>query len=61
VPNSWVLPMRYGIDVGEPRAQVEVGELLQLTDKRVRRIEHDALAKLRRALSASDVRDLLAS
>jgi len=38
-----------------------VDELLQLADKRVRRIEHDALVKLRRALSASDARDLLAS
>jgi RNA polymerase sigma factor (sigma-70 family) len=56
-----VLSLRYGLDRGEPRTQGEVGELLDLTAERVRRIERDALTKLRRVLSGSDARDLLAS
>jgi RNA polymerase sigma factor (sigma-70 family) len=56
-----VLSLRYGLDRGEPRTRGEVGELLDLTAERVRRIERDALTKLRRALSGSDARDLLAS
>jgi RNA polymerase sigma factor (sigma-70 family) len=56
-----VLWLRYGLDRGEPRTQGEVGELLDLTAERVRRIERDALAKLRRHLVGSDAHDLLAS
>ncbi|MGH9077689.1 MAG: sigma-70 family RNA polymerase sigma factor [Acidimicrobiales bacterium] len=56
-----VLWLRYGLDRGEPRTQGEVGELLGLTAERVRRIERDALAKLRRHLVGSDAHDLLAS
>jgi RNA polymerase sigma factor (sigma-70 family) len=56
-----VLSLRYGLDRGEPRTQGEVGELLDLTAERVRRIERDALTKLRRALAGSDARDLLAA
>ena len=56
-----VLWLRYGLDRGEPRTQGEVGELLDLTAERVRRIERDALAKLRRQLVGSDAHDLLAS
>ena len=54
-----VLSLRYGLDRGEPRTQGEVGELLDLTAERVRRIERDALTKLRRALAGSDALDLL--
>jgi len=56
-----VLWLRYGLDRGEPRTQGEVGELLALTAERVRRIERDALLKLRRQLVGSDAHDLLAS
>ncbi|MGC8627802.1 MAG: sigma-70 family RNA polymerase sigma factor [Acidimicrobiales bacterium] len=56
-----VLSLRYGLDRGEPRTQGEVGELLDLTAERVRRIERDALIKLRRSLAGSDARDLLAA
>ncbi|HWG72429.1 MAG TPA: sigma-70 family RNA polymerase sigma factor [Acidimicrobiales bacterium] len=56
-----VLWLRYGLDRGEPRTQGEVGEMLDLTAERVRRIERDALAKLRRHLVGSDAHDLLAS
>jgi RNA polymerase sigma factor (sigma-70 family) len=56
-----VLRLRYGLDRGEPRTQGEVGELLDLTAERVRRIERDALSKLRRELVGSDAHDLLAS
>ena len=38
-----MLSLRYGLDRGEPRTQGEVGELLDLTAERVRRIERDAL------------------
>jgi RNA polymerase sigma factor (sigma-70 family) len=56
-----VLLLRYGLDRGEPRTQGEVGELLHLTAERVRRIERDALIKLRRQLAGTDAHDLLAS
>jgi RNA polymerase sigma factor (sigma-70 family) len=56
-----VLELRYGLDRGEPRTQGEVGKALQLTAERVRRIERDALGKLRRQLVGSDAHDLLAS
>ncbi|MGH9056419.1 MAG: sigma-70 family RNA polymerase sigma factor, partial [Acidimicrobiales bacterium] len=56
-----VLQLRYGLDRGEPRTQGEVGQALQLTAERVRRIERDAIGKLRRHLVGSDARDLLAS
>jgi len=56
-----VLLLRYGLDRGEPRTQGEVGEMLDLTAERVRRIERDALTKLRRHLIGSDAHDLLAS
>jgi len=59
--ESQVLRLRYGLDRGEPRTQGEVGEALQLTAERVRRIERDAIGKLRRHLVGGDAHDLLAS
>ncbi len=56
-----VLRLRYGLDRGEPRTQGEVGLALNLTAERVRRIERDAIGKLRRQLVGSDAHDLLAS
>jgi len=56
-----VLELRYGMDRGEPRTQGEVGAALKLTAERVRRIERDALGKLRRQLAGGDAHDLLAS
>jgi RNA polymerase sigma factor (sigma-70 family) len=56
-----VLRLRYGLDRGEPRTQGEVGEELSLTAERVRRIERDAIGKLRRHLVGGDAHDLLAS
>jgi RNA polymerase sigma factor (sigma-70 family) len=56
-----VLVLRYGLDRGEARTQGEVGDLLDLTADRVRHIERDAMAKLRRVLTGSDARDLIAS
>jgi RNA polymerase sigma factor (sigma-70 family) len=56
-----VLWLRYGLDRGEPRTQGEVGDLLHLSAERVRRIERDAIGRLRRELVGSDAHDLLAS
>ena len=56
-----VLTLRYGIDRGEPRTQAAVGGILNLPADRVRRIEHDALVKLRRTLAGSEAWELLAS
>jgi RNA polymerase sigma factor (sigma-70 family) len=56
-----VLWLRYGLDRGEPRTQGEVGQQLDLSAERVRRIERDAIIKLRRELTGSDAHDLLAS
>ncbi|MGH9061203.1 MAG: sigma factor-like helix-turn-helix DNA-binding protein, partial [Acidimicrobiales bacterium] len=56
-----VLWLRYGLDRGEPRTQGEVGAQLDLSAERVRRIERDAIIKLRRQLAGSDAHDLLAS
>lgn len=59
--ESQVLTLRYGLDRGEPRTQGEVGEEMQLTAERVRRIERDAIGKLRRQLAGTQAYDLLAS
>ena len=59
--EAQVLRLRYGLDRGEPRTQGEVGQALQLTAERVRRIERDAIGKLRRQLVGGDAHDLLAS
>jgi len=56
-----VLRLRYGLDRGEPRTQGEVGDMLSLTAERVRRIERDAITRLRRQLVGSDAHDLLAA
>ena len=56
-----VIQLRYGLDRGEPRTQGEVGQEMQLTAERVRRIERDAIGKLRRQLVGGDAHDLLAS
>jgi len=56
-----VIQLRYGLDRGEPRTQGEVGQAMQLTAERVRRIERDAIGKLRRHLVGGDAHDLLAS
>ncbi|MGC8511729.1 MAG: sigma-70 family RNA polymerase sigma factor [Acidimicrobiales bacterium] len=59
--ESQVLTLRYGLDRGEPRTQGEVGEEMHLTAERVRRIERDAIGKLRRQLAGTQAYDLLAS
>jgi RNA polymerase primary sigma factor len=56
-----VLSLRYGFDRGEPRTASDVADLLGLTAERVRRVEHDAVGRLRRALRGTDAHDLLAS
>ncbi len=47
-----VLRLRYGLDGEPPRTLQEVGEILGCTRERVRQIERDALAELRRGMDA---------
>jgi RNA polymerase sigma factor (sigma-70 family) len=42
-----VLVIRFGLDRGEPRTLVEVGEHFGLTPERIAQIERNAMAKLR--------------
>ncbi len=56
-----ILRMRYGLDRGEPRTLEEVGTELHLTRERIRQIERNALAKLRRPPADLGARELLAS
>ena len=46
-----ILRMRFGLDDSEPRTLKEIGEILEVTRKRVRQIESEALRKLNRSLS----------
>jgi len=55
-----VLSLRYGLDRGEPRRR-RSRRAARPHGRACRRIERDALTKLRRALAGSDARDLLAS
>jgi RNA polymerase sigma factor (sigma-70 family) len=56
-----VLWLRYGLDRGEPRTLDEVGEVLELSGERIRKIERNALRKLRADLVGTDAHELLAS
>jgi DNA-directed RNA polymerase sigma subunit (sigma70/sigma32) len=56
-----VLWLRYGLDRGEPRTLDEVGAAMDLSGERIRKIERNALRKLRADLVGSDAHELLAS
>jgi RNA polymerase sigma factor (sigma-70 family) len=56
-----VLWLRFGLDRGEPRTLDEVGEVLELSGERIRKIERNALRKLRADLVGTDAHELLAS
>ena len=56
-----VLWLRYGLDRGEPRTLDEVGAVLDLSGERIRKIERNALRKLRADLAGTDAHELLAS
>ena len=56
-----VLWLRYGLDRGEPRTLDEVGEVLELSGERIRKIVRNALRKLRADLVCTDAHELLAS
>ena len=56
-----VLWLRYGLDRGEPRTLDEVGAALELSGERIRKIERNALRKLRADLVGTDAHELLAS
>ena len=55
-----ILKLRFGLDRGEPRTIVEVGEHFNLTRERIRQIEARAMSKLRQPSSDTGARDLLA-
>ena len=56
-----VLWLRYGLDRGEPRTLDEVGQALSLSGERIRKIERNALRKLRADLVGTEAHELLAS
>ncbi|MDP9074142.1 MAG: sigma-70 family RNA polymerase sigma factor [Actinomycetota bacterium] len=56
-----VLWLRYGLDRGEPRTLDEVGQALSLSGERIRKIERNALRKLRADLIGTEAHELLAS
>ena len=47
-----ILKLRYGLEGEDPMTLKEIGERIGLTRERVRQIEHEALNKLREAMSA---------
>jgi RNA polymerase sigma factor (sigma-70 family) len=46
-PERAVISLRYGLDTGVPRTLADVGARLRLTKTHVRRVESEAIAKLR--------------
>ena len=46
-----ILKLRYGLDGEDPMTLKEIGERIGLTRERVRQIEHEALNKLRDAMT----------
>jgi RNA polymerase primary sigma factor len=54
-----VLEMRYGLVDGDQHILAEVGELLNLTNERIRQIQRDAEIKLRPIAEAMGIGDLL--
>jgi RNA polymerase primary sigma factor len=55
-----VLRLRFGLTDGRVRTLTEVGHTFGLTRERIRQIERDALATLRRPESAGKLRDYVA-
>ena len=55
-----VLRLRFGLTDGRVRTLTEVGQTFGLTRERIRQIERDALATLRRPESAGKLRDYVA-
>jgi RNA polymerase primary sigma factor len=49
-----ILKLRYGLEGEDPMTLKEIGDRIGLTRERVRQIEHEALNKLRVAMSAGD-------
>lgn len=54
-----VISMRYGLNRDHPLTAGEVGRLLDLTEERVRQIEHKTMKKLRNLEIGSSMRDYL--
>src|SRR5262249_12641370 len=46
--ETLILRLRYGLDADEPHSLPEIGALLDISRERVRQLEKQALAKLRR-------------
>jgi RNA polymerase primary sigma factor len=54
--EATILRLRYGLDGEDPMTLKEIGERIGLTRERVRQIEHEALGKLRDAMTFEVVR-----
>jgi RNA polymerase sigma factor (sigma-70 family) len=54
-----VMRLRFGLDDGQERNRAEVGRLLRVSRERVRQIEVEALARLRRAAHARGLAELV--
>jgi RNA polymerase primary sigma factor len=49
--SATILKLRYGLEGEDPMTLKEIGERIGLTRERVRQIEHEALSKLKDAMS----------
>jgi RNA polymerase nonessential primary-like sigma factor len=54
-----VVRLRFGLDDGEERNRAEVGRMLRVSRERVRQIEVEALARLKRAAQARGLAELV--
>ena len=54
-----VVRLRFGLDDGEERNRAEVGRMLSVSRERVRQIEVEALARLKRAAQARGLAELV--
>ena len=57
--ETLILKMRFGIDGHEPKTLKEIGELLDLSRERIRQIEVQALAKLKKSQKCQTLRTYL--
>lgn len=54
-----IMRLRYGLDSGEPMSIAQVSRVVNLSEERVRQLEHKTLKKLRNQEAVSGLRDYL--